>query len=104
MNRLSRVLMQADGDWEAGHGKTLLHWCPGCKQAHPINVEKPNHCDAKWSWNGDIERPTFSPSINIVGRCHYFIRDGMIEFCADSKHNLAGRTVPLPDYPDRVET
>lgn len=96
--------MRAADEWEAEFGTTLLHWCPGCNRAHPISVEKPNHSNAKWSWNGDIERPTFSPSINIVGHCHYFIRDGMIEFCADSKHNLAGRTVPLPDYPDRVET
>ena len=31
--------------------------------------------------------------------CHYFIRDGMIEFCPDSPHALAGQTVELPEWP-----
>jgi hypothetical protein len=66
---------------------------------HMINVEKPNGNGAQWSWNQDAEKPTFSPSINIVGICHYFIREGRIEFCSDSKHDLAGQSVELPDLP-----
>jgi hypothetical protein len=27
-------------------------------------VDTPNRSGAKWSFNGDVERPTFSPSIN----------------------------------------
>jgi Family of unknown function (DUF6527) len=86
---------------EAGShfGLTYLHWCPGCDGPHAINVEKPNHCNAKWSFDGNVESPTFSPSINYVGMCHYFIRGGRIEFCSDSKHALAGQTVELPDFP-----
>ena len=81
-------------------GRCLLHWCPGCKQAHVINVEKPNHLGAKWSWDGDVNKPTFSPSINIVGSCHYFIQQGKIAYCSDSKHALAGQNVYLPDFPE----
>lgn len=65
-----------------------------------INVTKPNPWGAIWSFDGNVEAPTFSPSINLVGQCHYFIRAGRIEFCTDSKHELAGQTVPLPDIPD----
>ena len=54
------------------------------------------------SRDGNAEAPTFSPSINIVGRCHYFIIAGMIEFCGDSRHHLAGQVVPLPDIPGWV--
>lgn len=81
------------------------HWCPGCKAIHRIDINKPNaHTGARWTWNGDAENPTFDPSINIVGHCHYFIRNGQVEFCADSRHALAGHTVPLPDLPpDEVE-
>ena len=50
-----------------------------------------------WTFDGNEESPTFAPSINIVGRCHYHIRAGRIEFCGDSKHALAGKTVNLPD-------
>lgn len=85
-------------------GGLFLHYCPGCKMAHGIDVGSPNkHTGAIWSFNGDAEKPTFNPSINILNQCHYFIRDGMIQFCADSKHKLAGQTVPLPDFhPDDV--
>ena len=80
-------------------GLCLLHWCPGCKWLHVINVEKPNSVGAKWTWDRNAESPTFSPSINIVGQCHYFIQAGKIIFCADSRHALAGQTVDLPDFP-----
>jgi hypothetical protein len=50
-----------------------------------------------WEFDGNEQAPTFSPSVHIVGQCHYFIRAGRIEFCGDSKHHLAGKTVELPD-------
>lgn len=96
--RRSAKLMEAHPDW---HGPGVyLHWCPGCNQAHPINTGEKNQWNAIWSFDGNFARPTFNPSINIVGRCHYFIREGNIQFCGDSKHALAGKTVPLPDFPE----
>lgn len=72
------------------------HWCPGCKGMHVIPTDaRAQQNGHKWTFNGDMERPTFSPSINLVGQCHYFIRNGMIEFCSDSKHELAGHTVQM---------
>lgn len=85
--------------WDSGDGM-LLHWCPGCKSRHMIATEEPFPNGAKWTWDGNVESPTFNPSINISGRCHYFIRAGQIEFCGDSAHDLAGQTVDLPDIPD----
>lgn len=93
-------LREAAASWQIDHGKVYLHWCPGCESLHGINVEKPNDWNAVWSFDGNLESPTFSPSINLVGRCHYFIRAGRIEFCGDSTHKLAGQTVPLPDIPE----
>ncbi len=84
---------------DCGNGE-LLHWCPGCNSLHMINVENRNMNNAVWSWNKDPINPTFNPSINIIGQCHYFIQNGQIIFCSDSKHNLAGQTVSLPDLPD----
>lgn len=74
------------------------HWRPGCQMNHVIYTDpkaQPN--GHHWRFNGDLDAPTFEPSINIVGQCHYFIRAGKIEFCGDSKHALAGQTVDLPD-------
>lgn len=84
---------------DTGDG-ALIHWCPGCKNLHQIETQKRNARGAIWSFDGNAEAPTFSPSINIVGQCHYFIRGGQMEFCSDSRHELAGRTVPLPDLPE----
>lgn len=76
------------------------HWCPGCGMLHRISVSTPNEVTgAKWTWNQDPIKPTFSPSVNIVGRCHYFLREGVLEFCQDSTHDLAGKSIPLPDIP-----
>jgi hypothetical protein len=79
-----------------------------------------------WTWNGDMVKPTFSPSIlvshhewtppvtpenleqwkvqpwpqtKVDKRCHTFIKDGMIQFLGDCTHDHAGKTVPLPKDP-----
>lgn len=74
------------------------HYCPGCEMNHVIYMDPRSQPNGHhWRFNGDEQSPTFEPSINIVGQCHYFIRAGRIEYCGDSKHALAGQTVPLPD-------
>lgn len=81
----------------------LVHWCPGCEELHPVHVRDENApAGPKWSWNGDVYAPTFSPSLKQMGDklCHYFVHDGWISFCTDSWHRLAGMRVPLPDLPN----
>ncbi len=78
------------------------HRCPGCNSEHVINVEIPtrviNGKRHSWKFNGDVDKPTFKPSVNIVGRCHYYITDGTIAYQDDCQHALKSQTVPLPDY------
>jgi len=73
-------------------------YCPGCREIHNINTS--------WRFNGDYEKPTIEPSILVQWeegvmfqkmRCHSFIRNGDIQFLTDCTHELAGKTVPLPD-------
>jgi Family of unknown function (DUF6527) len=48
-----------------GAGNLLTWWCPGCKSAHQIA-----HGDGaglRWGWNGDVARPTFTPSVLVTG-------------------------------------
>lgn len=96
----------------------LLHWCPACDEYHEIETETPNRQGAVWKWNGDARRPTFSPSVNLrintpdMGEhyqpdiastvCHYFIRDGRIQYLGDCTHAMKGTTVDLPDFPDHA--
>lgn len=75
---------------------TYRHWCPGCKANHVIYTDpKAQGNGHYWRFNGDMISPTFEPSINIVGQCHYFIRSGQIQYCGDSNHKLAGQTVDM---------
>ena len=89
------------------HGKLrstangYMFWCPGCGWPHLLNTDKPNAWNAIWTWNNDTDRPTFSPSLNIVGQCHLFIRDGKIEYLSDCRHSLAGTTIDLPVWTDK---
>jgi hypothetical protein len=100
MKLVSKVLAQASEAWTKIAGICYTHWCPGCKQMHLINIEKPNRLGAIWSFDGNLESPTFNPSVNHVGSCHYFIRSGQIAYCSDSKHEFSGQTIPLPDFPE----
>lgn len=85
--------------------KRIMHWCPGCNEVHGYRVA--GEGGPMWTFNGDMEKPTFTPSMLLfevedgkrVTLCHYFITDGKIIFCSDSPHALAGQTVDIPEWP-----
>lgn len=109
MAKMTRKLQaHADGSFS--------HWCPACQHLHPIPA-------GRWTFNGDMQRPSFSPSLKQMGKrievehgrwtgewildeagnaadgtCHYFITDGNIQFCPDSWHKRSD-VVVLPDIP-----
>lgn len=77
-------------------GYYVFH-CPGCDMVHSI--------DTRWSFNGDMEKPTISPSLLVryptkekMNICHSFIKEGKIQYLRDSTHELAGKTVELPEF------
>lgn len=79
-------------------------YCPGCKHMHVINTKRLNARNASWSFNRDMELPTFNPSIKIFGDkdeviCHFFLHSGQLEYCLDSKHELSQQRVLLPEIP-----
>ena len=109
MGQVSRSLRRAGGGY--------VHWCPGCEEVHRI--------PDSWTFNGDIDCPTFNPSVKITGvkavvvdgrwngefvrdaegkpvpqLCHYFLHAGKLQFCGDSQHAFAGKTVDLPELPE----
>jgi hypothetical protein len=77
-----------------------------------------------WSFDGNLASPTFNPSVRVGGKqtvkvngewtgewvrdakgnavdrcCHYHLHAGVLKFCGDSTHKLAGQNAPLPDLP-----
>ncbi|MEC7763399.1 MAG: DUF6527 family protein [Pseudomonadota bacterium] len=91
-------------------GGRVAFKCPGCDYMHHVRVEGVGR--PMWTFNGDGDAPTFSPSILVTydgtdagqddappARCHSFVTDGRIRFLNDCTHALAGQTVDLPDLP-----
>ncbi len=74
--------------------------CPGCGCEHGVWITHPNYNNAMWSFNGSMDKPTFSPSLNVKYGdgvvCHSEITNGMIKFLSDCTHKLKGQTVPIP--------
>lgn len=105
-------------------GRSAWLQCPGCNHLHRFilsNDDGTIPSGPVWEWDGDLEQPTFSPSLLCIGvtfytaerdpdghrvvagsgNCHSFVRAGRWEFLSDSGHHLAGQTVdlvPLPDW------
>ncbi|MFZ3182555.1 MAG: DUF6527 family protein [Pseudomonas sp.] len=95
---LSRVLA-------GGSDEGLFFECPGCDMPHRIQHGAGD--GPRWVWNGNAEKPTFTPSILVrypwgpeqaEQVCHSFVTDGRIQFLSDCTHALAGQTVELPDW------
>lgn len=94
-----------------------IHWCPACEETHVI--------PDSWSFDGNLDRPTFSPSVKITGKqvvnkngrwtgewvrdsngntldlcCHYILTAGVLNYCGDCTHELRGQSIPLPALPE----
>jgi hypothetical protein len=95
-------------------------WCPACGEMHPL--------PDGWTFDGNLEAPTFSPSFKHTGVqiikdaggewtgewvkdasgavapwcCHYVVTAGQVAYCGDSTHAMANMTVPMPDLPEHL--
>ena len=82
-------------------GVLYVFHCPGCGCGHPFEVNAPD--DKGWTWNGSMDKPTFTPSLLVNGfdekrRCHSFVTDGKIQFLNDCFHSLREQTVEIPNW------
>ena len=95
MAKFARIEPEEEGE------ESYLFFCPGCQCAHWVRVRGKNPC---WTWNGDVNRPTVTPSLNVhpntEQQCHSFITDGKMIYLADCWHDLKGKTVEIPDFED----
>lgn len=102
-------------------------FCPGCREIHHVWTHGTR--GANWTFNENVEKPTFSPSILVTGKetekdennnwtggwvrnpdgtakdqvCHSFVTDGRIQFLPDCTHPLAGQIVDIPTLPQHLE-
>lgn len=94
------ILSSKLADWGDGD---LVYYCLGCDSAHMLTTTRRNNVGARWTWDGNADAPTFSPSVHLPGVCHHFLRAGRLQYLGDSRHALAGQTVELPDLPDWMQ-
>lgn len=103
-------------------GGRYSFYCPGCQHDHVYYTQDPD--PKKWTFNGNLQSPTFTPSLlntwgkeadpnwiepediapdepgSWSGRCHLFVTNGEINFCGDCTHNYSGaQHVPMREYP-----
>lgn len=64
---VARIVDMSHGDrrWQA-----VWTWCPGCESLHPFNLAPGDSRGVYWQWDGDLERPTFSPSMLVHWSVH----------------------------------
>lgn len=90
-----------------------LIFCPACDNAH--------YLDKRWTFNDNLEKPTFSPSLLLRGKvmptdeecdrilngetveladlvCHSFITDGKIQYLSDCSHSSKNMTIELKPF------
>lgn len=97
----------------------IHHFCPGCNTLHDFAVDEPQHNGAQWTFDGNIQHPTFQPSMHIrIGPyparddsddppagsfdvCHYFLHHGILTYLNDCTHTLQGQKCFLPDLPEK---
>ncbi len=92
-------------EWEDQPGSGMMKInCPGCKTAHTIFTKVTERNNVIWGFNGDLNKPTFTPSVKITWPeeqkqhcCHFHINEGRIEFCGDCTHELSGKVFELTD-------
>lgn len=94
--------------FDRGNGFIAIE-CKGCDEIHYISVvNKLPNGHGPWGFNGDFNKPTFQPSVNIhweavpdsnkpERRCHFVITDGFISYCDDCTHPLSGQKIELPE-------
>lgn len=78
-------------------GKQVWVWCPGCDQMHPFTIEAPTgpegdrlNSGITWEWDGNLERPTFSPSLLCPNTFHICEGEHQINECASGDFEVCG--------------
>lgn len=81
-------------------GEIYAFWCVACECMHSYPVG-PN---TEWTFNEDMDFPTFEPSLLHeneglrIPRCHLYVTAGKIRYMGDSGHRFAGRVVDMKDF------
>jgi hypothetical protein len=74
--------------------KEVLTFCPGCKMSHPFTIDNGGMTRSSgdprptWEWDGNLESPTFSPSMLVYSSVRVCLDNHQVEPCVD--HDKCG--------------
>lgn len=69
---------------DKGEPARLVFACPcGCGDIGGIGLPPGNQQGPTWTWNGDHDKPTCTPSIRFLSGCqwHGYLTDGVFRSC-----------------------
>lgn len=88
---------------DAGH---IAFRCPACERMHIVRLRQAHRDGHTWEWNNSHSKPTLTPSVHVnppganhdpvSHTCHFYLREGVMEYLPDCTHAMAGQRVPLP--------
>lgn len=109
MSQVNDILRKVQGGYS--------HYCTGCDEMHVL--------PGTWKFDDNLERPTFTPSFKHEGIqrvfvsghwtgewkrdsggntipyiCHYILTNVILNYCGDTTHSLAGKSIPIPSLPE----
>lgn len=105
MNAIDAKRMAENGDGPICVlvGGRVRLFCPACTTIHEATVDG----SRGWTWDGNFEAPTISPSLLVTSNppkgqrvCHSFVREGKFIFLDDCTHTMAGQTIPCAPLPE----
>ena len=78
--------MEGPGDfyWYVHPTGTRVFWVAiPCNNAHgwlrsPWTIDHPNETGDQWTWDGNEDKPTLSPSLHAVGFWHGWVKHGVM--------------------------
>ena len=92
------------------HIAACFVYCPACKRAHRFIMENDEDPENVWDFDGDMEFPTFNPSLLVESGplkpdaanhiCHSFLKKGVWDFLGDCTHDYAGNKTQMVDFPE----
>lgn len=78
------MMGQVSSKFRSVAGGILIFWCPGCESVHQVRTGP-----GQWTFNGNLDRPTFQPSILVTSGHYASGHDGKSCWCTFNAEKIA---------------
>ncbi len=96
----AQIFIPAPNEIVPNPPRYLKWFCPGCGHCEHASLDHPKG----WLFEGTEHNPSLTPSVKNTWEgggkiriCHVVMKNGILRFCRDSSHSLAGKRVQMID-------